>query len=337
MFKRGGPSGPPRLLITPPTVKICTSMTSVATSRRRRRSVQRNRSALLFAVPAAVVYGVGFMFPSVQALYYSLFAWEGPGGEDPVYIGIENYKTKLFDDTMFHASVGATLRFMILVVILQTLVALVYSVKLVKDTKPTIFLRSLYFFPTILSSTSVAFIWNFVYDPSGAGLVSGILRSLGVDYRPAFLASPSTALWCLVFTQVWFHAGQMMVVFVAGLQGIPKDFTEAASIDGATRGQTFRKITWPLLGPATGIVVAYTTLQSFRAFDLVYVMTQGGPGDSNATRLLSYHIVQTAFGSRYFGEAAAESVLFMILIASVTFLQRRVLRLLKADVKGAAA
>jgi raffinose/stachyose/melibiose transport system permease protein len=175
-----------------------------------------------------------------------------------------------------------------------------------------------------------------VYDPSGAGLVSGLLRSVGTDYRPAFLASPNTALLCLVFTQVWFHAGQMMVVFVAGLQGISKDYTEAAAIDGASRSQVFRKITWPLLGPATGIVVAYTTLQSFRAFDLVYVMTQGGPGDSNATRLLSYHIVQTAFGSRYFGEAAAESVLFMVIIASVTFLQRRGLRLLKADVKGSS-
>ncbi len=302
----------------------------------RTRSLRRNRAALWFAAPAAVVYGVGFMFPSLQALYYSLFAWEGPGGADPVYIGTENYKTKLFDDSTFHASVGATLRFMFLVVILQTLVALVYAVKLVKDTKPTIFLRALYFFPTILSSTSVAFIWNFIYDPSGAGLASGLLRALGTDYRPSFLASPSTALWCLVFTQVWFHAGQMMVVFVAGLQGIPKDYTEAASIDGATRSQIFRKITWPLLGPATGIVVAYTTLQSFRAFDLVYVMTQGGPGDSNATRLLSYHIVQTAFGSRYFGEAAAESVLFMLIIASITFLQRRALRLLRADVKGTA-
>ncbi len=311
-------------------------MATDAIRRTRARSLQRHRGAVWFAVPAALVYGVCFMFPSLQALYYSLFAWEGPGGEDPVYIGIENYKTKLFDDTTFHASVGATLRFMFLVVMLQTLVALVYSVKLVKDTKPTIFLRALYFFPTILSSTSVAFIWNFIYDPSSAGLVSGVLRAFGTDYRPSFLASPTTALWCLVFTQVWFHAGQMMVVFVAGLQGIPKDYTEAASIDGATRSQIFRKITWPLLGPATGIVVAYTTLQSFRAFDLVYVMTQGGPGDSNATRLLSYHIVQTAFGSRSFGEAAAESVLFMLIIASITFLQRRVLRLLRADVKGVA-
>ncbi len=310
-------------------------MTSVA--RVRGRAVGPRIRLLVFALPALLVYGVFFVVPTFQALFYSFFSWEGPGGLPREFIDIENYKYKVLDDTQFHTSIWVTLRFMFLVVIFQTLIALVFSVKLVRDTKPTIFLRALYFFPTILSSTAVAFIWNFVYDPSEAGLVSGILRALGIDYRPAFLAAPSTALWCLVFTQVWFHAGQMMVVFVAGLQGIPKDFTEAAAIDGATKSQIFRKITWPLLGPATAIVVAYTTLQSFRAFDLVYVMTQGGPGDSNATRVLSYHVVQTAFGSRAFGEAATESVIFMALIAVVTFMQRRVLRLMRADVSGASS
>jgi raffinose/stachyose/melibiose transport system permease protein len=298
--------------------------------------ITRRGPLLLFALPAAVIYGIGFVVPTVQSLYYSFFGWGGPTSSDaPVFIDIENYKELLTNDDIFRGSISVTLKFMVAVVFFQTLVSLIYSVKLVKDTKPTIFLRALYFFPTILSSTSVAFIWNFVYDPSSAGLVSGVLGRMGIDYRPAFLASPSTALWCLVFTQVWFHAGQMMVVFVAGLQGIPKDFIEAAAIDGATRWQSFRKVTWPLLGPATAIVVAYTTLQSFRAFDLIYVLTQGGPEGS--TRLLSYHIVQTAFGSGYFGQAAAESVIFMALIAAVTFLQRRVLRFMKADITGAAS
>jgi raffinose/stachyose/melibiose transport system permease protein len=304
-----------------------------------RRSTSRSPRGplLLFALPALLVYGVGFALPTIQALITSFYSWEGPGGLPREWVGIDNYRYKLTEDPQFVDSVSVTLRFMIAVVVFQTLIALVYSVKLIKDTKPTIFLRALYFFPTILSSTSVAFIWGFVYDPSEAGLISGVLRSLSISWRPALLASPNTALWCLVFTQVWFHAGQMMVVFVAGLQGIPKDFSEAAAIDGASKWQTFRRVTWPLLGPATGIVVAYTTLQSFRAFDLIYVMTQGGPGDSNATRILSYHIVQTAFGSRYFGEAAAESVMFMAMIAVVTFLQRRVLMAMKADVKGTAS
>ena len=148
------------------------------------------------------------------------------------------------------------------------------------------------------------------------------------------MGSPQTAIVFLAIVQVWFHAGQMMVVFVAGLQQIPRDYLEAAQIDGATRWQSFRKVTWPLLGPATAIVVAYTTLQSFRAFDLVLIMTEGGP--LNSTRVLGFHIYRTAFEAGQIGEAAAESVLFMVIIGAVTVLQRGVLRLSKADVRGAA-
>ena len=286
----------------------------------------------LFALPALAVYGLCFAWPTLQALYYSLFNWEGPG-TSPAYVGLENFKTKLTDDTIFRNSAWVSLKFMIIVVIFQTLIALGFSVLLVRNSRATIFLRALYFFPTILASAAVAFVWNFVYDPS-SGLITTVLEKLHVSYRPALLGSPKTALVFLAVVQVWFHAGQMMVVFVAGLQQIPKDYTEAAEIDGATRWQTFRKVTWPLLGPATAIVVAYTTLQSFRAFDLVLIMTEGGP--LNATRVLGFHIYRTAFESFQYGAAAAESVVFMALIAVVTLLQRRVLRLTGADVSGTA-
>jgi raffinose/stachyose/melibiose transport system permease protein len=306
-------------------------MSAVAVGKKSGR-VKRPKGLALFAIPALLVYGVFFLLPAIQTLYYSFFNWEGPG-TSAAFVDIENYKTKLFDDTTFHKSIGVTLKFMLIVVVFQTLISLAYSVRLVRNTKPTIFLRALYFFPTILSSTAVGFIWNFVYEPSG-GFIVGFLRAIGTDYRPAILASPNTALYFLAIVQVWFHVGQMMVIFVAGLQGIPKDYMEAAAIDGATKGQTFRKVTWPLLGSATSIVVAYTTLQSFRAFDLVFVMTQGGP--DNSTRVLGYHIVATAREAAQYGEAATESVMFMALIALVTFLQRRGLKLLKADSSGGA-
>ena len=298
----------------------------------RRARTQHRRPLYVFAMPALVVYGMFFVFPTVQALYYSLFNWEGPG-TSPAFVDIENYKTKILDDTTFHNSVWVSLKFMIIVVIFQTLLALGLSLMLTKNSRGTIFLRSLYFFPTILSSSAVAFVWNFVYDPS-SGLITTVLDKLGISYRPALMGSPKTAIVFLAVVQVWFHAGQMMVVFVAGLQQIPKDYIEAAEIDGASRWQRFRAITWPLLGPATAIVVAYTTLQSFRAFDLVYIMTEGGP--LNSTRILGFHIYKTAFESFSFGAAAAESVLFMALIATVTLLQRRVLRLTNADLTGGA-
>jgi raffinose/stachyose/melibiose transport system permease protein len=302
--------------------------------RQRKKAIARRRGPLyLFAIPALAIYGFFFVLPTFQALYYSFFNWEGPG-TTPAFVDIENYKTKLFDDTTFRNSAWVSLKFMIIVVIFQTLLALGLSLMLTRNSRGTIFLRSLYFFPTILASSAVAFVWNFVYDPS-SGLITTVLQKLHISYRPALLGSPKTAIVFLAIVQVWFHAGQMMVVFVAGLQQIPKDYIEAAEIDGASRWQRFCSITWPLLGPATGIVVAYTTLQSFRAFDLVYIMTEGGP--VNSTRILGFHIYQTAFSSFAYGEAATESVLFMVLIASVTFLQRRVLRLTKSDVSGGAS
>jgi raffinose/stachyose/melibiose transport system permease protein len=293
-----------------------------------------SRRLWLFPLPAVALYGVFFVLPALRTLWYAFFNWEGAGSE-PAWVGLETFKTKVADDTVFKQSAYVSVKFMLLVVVFQTLLALLYAVHLTRTTKPTIFLRALYFLPTILSSTAVAFIWSFVYDPAN-GLAQSVLNKVGLSsYHPAMLGSNRTALYMLVIAQVWFHAGQMMVVFVAGLQQVPKDYTEAAAIDGATRSQVFRKVTWPLLGPATAIVVAYTSLQAFRSFDLVYNMTEGGP--SNATRVLGFHIYQTAFQGSHYGEAATESVLFMVIIAVVTFLQRRVLRFTKADLKGVAS
>jgi raffinose/stachyose/melibiose transport system permease protein len=314
-------------------MSVSQAASMLAETPKKRRPLIPRRPLYLFAMPAICVYGLLFVAPTLSALYYSFFNWDGPG-TSPGYVGIETYKTKLFDDTAFRSSVWVSLKFMLIVVIFQTAIALIYSLMLLRNTRGTIAMRALLFFPTILASSAVGFIWNFVYDPS-SGLIATVLEKLGTSYRPALMASPKTALIFLAIVQVWFHAGQMMVVFVAGLQQIPKDFLEAAEIDGASRWQRFRSITWPLLGPATAIVVAYTTLQSFRVFDLVYTMTQGGPLDS--TQVLGFHIFHTGYESGHIGEAATESVLFMILIAVVTFALRRVLRLTKADVNASAS
>ena len=158
---------------------------------------------------------------------------------------------------------------------------------------------------------------------------NALLPALGMDSQP-WLGSEDLAIYWLGVTQVWFHTGQMMVVFIAGLQGIPSDYYEAAAVEGAGPWQRFRHVTWPLVAPATAIVVAYTTIQSFRAFDLVYAMTRGGP--NHATEIMATWIYKTAFEPpNRFGVAAAQSVIFMLFIGAVTFAQRRTLKLMKAD------
>jgi raffinose/stachyose/melibiose transport system permease protein len=312
----------------------------------RRSATSVGRSTYLFAIPAVLTYGLLFAWPTLQALFYSRTGWAGPGTSADS-VGMENFKELLTNDSGFvefkyrvvpqDGSVWVTLKFMLLVTIFQTILALFYAVFLVRNTKPRIALRALFFFPTILSSTAVAFVWAFVYDPA-SGLIASVIDRFGFwkfkDWTPAMLGSPKTALYMIVIVQLWFHVGQMIVIFVAGLQQIPTEFYEAAAIDGASRGQLFRKITWPLIAPATVIVSSYTTIQAFKAFDLVYILTEGGPLDS--TKVLSLLVYRTAFQNNQFGYAAAQSVLFMALIVAVTFVQRRVLRLTGVNAKEVA-
>ena len=166
-----------------------------------------------------------------------------------------------------------------------------------------------------------------MYDPNIGG-VNLFLSTIGLEHwTQSWIGNGHIAIYSLAFVQFWAHTGQMLIIFVAGIQAIPSELYEAASIDGATRWQKFKRITWPLLAPATTMVVAYTTIQSFKAFDLIIAMTNGGP--SNSTEILSTLLYHEAFINFRFGYASAISVVFMIVIALLTFLQFRVLRLTK--------
>jgi raffinose/stachyose/melibiose transport system permease protein len=140
-----------------------------------------------------------------------------------------------------------------------------------------------------------------------------------------WLGDSNIALYAIAFTQVWFHTGQMVVIYVAGLQQIPEELYEAAQVDGASRWQQFRSVTWPMALPTTAVVVAYTTIQTFRAFDLVYTMTMGGP--MNSTDLLVTIIYGNAFFGYAYGYAAAQTVVLVVVVLGVTWMQRRILRL----------
>jgi len=198
---------------------------------------------------------------------------------------------------------------------------LVLALALQRNSRSSVSLRALYFFPTILSSVSVAFVWSFVYDPT-LGLLNSALEAVGLtSLQQPWLGDQRMAIFYLAVVQIWFHAGQMMVVFIAGLQQVPQELFDAADVDGASRWQRFRFVTFPMLRPTMVIVVAYTTIQSFKAFDLVFASTGGGP--NHATEILSTLIYTSAFRSFAFGYAAAQSVIFMVLIAAVTFFQQR--------------
>jgi len=301
--------------------------TSEARPRRIRRGGSRRVSPWLyvFPLPALALYVTFFVIPTLQTFQYSITNWDGYSAEFD-YVGLDNFTRALTGDSLFANALVNNLKFMIVVVIGQTLVALVLSVLLVKNSRANVFLRALFFFPTILSSVSVGFIWKFVYDPN-YGVINSLLGAAGMEgAQQAFLGDATQAIYWLAVTQIWFHAGMMIVIFVAGLQAIPGELYEAAEVDGAGPWRRFRSITWPLLGPAMSIVVAYTTIQSFKAFDVVLSISGNPP--SRSLDILSTRIYST-FANSEFGYAATESVLFIVFILVTVFVFRRFLRLIQ--------
>ena len=303
-----------------------TGASQVGASRRSRFAARPGRPHLglfLFPVPALAIYTIFFALPTVQAVQYAVTDWDGFSTEFN-QVGMKNFtQIATNGDSLFTNALANNLKFLLTVVILQTVVSLVLALMLLRNTKSTVFLRALYFVPAILSSVSVAFVWRFMYDPN-FGLINQTLGAVGLEsLQSGFLGNPQTAIYFVAITQVWAHAGQLMVIFIAGLQQIPQELYEAADLDGASRWQRFRCVTWPLVAPTTAIVVAYTTIQSFKAFDLILGL--GGNPPKSSLDILSTRIYST-FTNSEFGYAAAESLIFMIIIALVTVLQRRALR-----------
>ncbi|HYP44908.1 MAG TPA: sugar ABC transporter permease [Propionibacteriaceae bacterium] len=300
---------------------------------RRRSPAAPGLSIFLFPLPALVVFVIFFAAPTLQAFQYAVTDWDGYSA-DFRNVGLGNLTRALTGDSLFTNAAVNNAKFLLVVVVVQTVVSLLLALALLRNSRGSIALRALFFFPTILSSVSVAFIWKFIYDPTfgignsvlGAG--ASVLNAVGIDVDPvrlSYLGDDATAIYWVAFAQCWAHTGQMMVVYVAGLQAIPGELYEAASMDGASPFSRFRFITWPLVAPATGIVVAYTTIQSFKAFDLILGLS--GIPPKGSLDILSTRIYTTFANSQY-GYAAAQSILFMALIGMVTVLQRRALRLI---------
>jgi raffinose/stachyose/melibiose transport system permease protein len=272
-------------------------------------------------LPALLLFLGFYLYPALQNLQFATRRWDGI--TEPEFVGFRNFTNLLTNDDLFYKTLGNNLEFTFLVVIFQTMFALLFAVYLVNNSKTNIALRTLYFFPTILSSVSVGMIWLFLYDPN-FGALNLFFNKVGLSsFALNWLGEENSALYAIAFTQVWFHTGQMMVVYIAGLQQIPKELYEAAEVDGASRWKQFRNVTWPMAMPTTLVVMAYTTIQSFRAFDLIMVMTNSTVGPNNSTNIFSTLIYLTLFNELRLGYAAAQTIFMVIVMVLITWLQRQ--------------
>ncbi|MEX2536099.1 MAG: sugar ABC transporter permease [Trueperaceae bacterium] len=276
--------------------------------------------ALLFLLPAAVILGVFNFYPALYSLYLSFFEWNGVSSvREPV--GLGNYE-RLLRSTEFWNSLRVTALYAAGMTLGALALGLLVAVLLNLNIEGRAFYRVLYFLPVITPTVAAGVVWKHLFDPS-QGVVNRSLELVGLA-GPAWLVSPGWALLAVVIVGIWKRVGFNMVIYLAALQGIPRTYYEAAQLDGASHLQTFRHITLPLLAPSTFFLTVTALIEAFQVFDLVYVMTAGGP--LRGTDVVGYYLYR--YGFRYYelGFASAIAYAMFVLIFIVTLIQFRLMR-----------
>lgn len=277
-------------------------------------------TAYLFLAPGLLLFVVFRVYPLLEGLRLS-FTNARLGRTTQAFVGLANYE-RLLDDTRFHVSLVNTVFYTVASTLPILAIPLLLAVALNRGALRTV-LRGAFFFPFTLSVVTVGLTWLWLLDPV-VGPLNYYLRGLGVPVR-SWLADPTTAMWAIVVTTVWWLAGYYLVIYLAGLQDIPRDLYEAAALDGATAMRQFWAITLPLLRPVLLFVFVTHMIGSFQVFGQVFILTQGGPGD--ATRTVVQHLYETAFQNFFhFGSASAMAWVLFAIILVFSILQFRLLR-----------
>jgi multiple sugar transport system permease protein len=283
--------------------------------------VQREeRIAWLFTLPTFLYVIIIFFMPAGYTVLLSLFKWNINGLGS--FNGLQSY-TDLFADQLFLKSVGNTLTFAALSVPFTILAGLVAALAFQSRIGLPLrnFFKASYFLPLVVSLVAAAFVWKWMFNPS-IGLLNNLLRSVGLPAQ-GWLDNPDQVLLSIAQIYVWARMGFAMVIFIAGLEGIPADYYDAAAIDGANRWQAFRHITFPLLNPQFVLIGILEVITALRAFDLPYIAASGGP--INASRTIVLHIYDSAFQYMRMGTAAAAAIILFLIILAFTVIQRRLL------------
>jgi raffinose/stachyose/melibiose transport system permease protein len=297
----------------------------VTRSGRRPTILSRTQSErtidLLFIAPLLAILAGFLAFPLIYGLVLSVH--DTSGFDLTTFVGLDHYAHAILGDAVFHRSLVNTFLFTGTAVVLLTGLGLLLAV-LVADTKRgTTFFQFAFFAPFFLAPVAVGTVWKFLYAPF-FGIVPTVGPLLGLDSLTfAPLADSDLALWAIMAAFLWRFAGFNMVVYLAAIRALPPEYHEHAVLEGASRFQQFRRVTWPLLWPQTFGLVMLTTLGTLRIFDMVWVMTAGGP--SHATETVATDVYATAFRFLQVGYAQAMAVILLLLILLLAVVEYRLL------------
>ncbi|KAF2957819.1 ABC transporter permease [Thermotoga sp. Ku-13t] len=276
---------------------------------------------LLFLLPWIVSFGLFTVYPLFFSVFVSFTNYTGlkPSLE---FVGLNNY-TRAFTDRVFLTALKNTFVFVVVTVPITTVISLFLGILLTSGIKFKRIFQAGYFLPSVISMVVISMIWLYIY--SATGPLNLFLTRLGFRVpAQSWLASPKTALGSIMLMDVWSAVGYYTVLYVAGLQSIPLELYEAAKIDGATKWQTIRRITLPLLKPTTLFVISINSIRSFQIFTEIFTLTGGGP--ANSTQTIVHYLYDVSFRKFEMGYGSAIAYILFMIIMIVTLVQRKLLK-----------
>ena len=280
-----------------------------------------NRAGTLMSAPAVILLVLFLIVPIIYTIYYSFFTYQVVRPDNITFNAVNNY-IKLFKDINFWESFRNTVYFTVIVVPVQCLLALILALLVSSHRKGVAIFRTLYFSPQVTSMVVIAILWTILYNSNAnTGLINALLKNFGM--KPIdFLNNPKTAMNAIIFMSAWQGAGYQMMIFIAGLNSIPQERYEAASVDGADYWAKLRYITIPGLVNTIKYVVMITLIQAMKLFTQPYIMTKGGP--KNTTKTLVYYIYEQGFQKGNFGYACTAATIFFIIVVTMSLVIKKI-------------
>lgn len=273
-----------------------------------------------FTLPTVAFVFMITLIPFALNFYYSMFKWDGMS-LSMTFVSLDNFSRILTRDKRFHQTVFFTIKFAVFYVSIVNILAFTLSLNLKKVNLKNSINRSLYYIPHIVSLTAVGLIWRFIFGPGFNGINTAIPMAF---LERSWLGDKSLTFYSVLIVAIWQNVGFYLIIYIAGLQAIPGEVLEAAEIDGASGHVRLFKIIIPMMIPAITICTLTSLMYALKLFDLVLVLTKGGPAESTMT--IAYSIYMDAFSRFRFGMATAKSVLFFIGILLVTLLQLKFMK-----------
>ena len=285
--------------------------------------------AYSFLAPNFIGFAVFTLVPVICAIALSLFEWNGGDISKLKFVGLDNYATifatkKVAEKGIGYffnrADLGIALKntvFYTVVTVPLTIVCALALALLLNRIRGAVFFRTVFFFPYVSSMVAICVCWSFMLMKDGP--VNQLIMGLGIDFNKAWTADSTMAIWSIILVSVWRNMGYYMVLYLAALQGIPRELMEAATVDGANKWQQFLHVTLPQLKPTTFFVSVMMVISCFKIYDVVAIMTDGGPGRS--TKMLVTYIYDEAFVKVRYGQASAISMVLLVIVLLVTIIQ----------------